>query len=251
MKKYSTLILDAFETLIHIDRGKLFEHRAGQRTIHTTAPRVHEFFEATVGKIDFGLFVEGFLGSSREANRRRKAEMREIPSADRFRIMLQMLGCEPGSDPDLPRRLAETHMGHLAPALTIPESHQAMLDWSRGAGYRLGMISNFDHAPTVHHCLERHAVGELFERVVISDEIGWRKPHPAIFEHTFRTMSVAPSEGLFVGDRLELDVDGANGVGMDAAWIDTGRQQWTDAHARPRFTIRALPDLVAILGDSG
>ena len=247
MKRYSTLILDAFDTLIHIDRSKLFEHRARNRSIQTTAPKVHEFFEKEVGKIDFERFVEGFLGSGNEANRRRKANSREIPSADRFSIMLDMLGCEV-DDEGLPGRLAQTHMGYFAPSLSIPDAHRTVLDWTVSEGYRLAMISNFDYAPTVHRCLERHGVRNMFDVVVVSDEIGWRKPHPAIFEHTFKELGVDASESLFVGDRLDLDVDGAAGVGMDVVWIDTGQQEWSAKYAKPQYTIAAFPELVQVLG---
>ena len=251
MKRYSTLILDAFDTLIHIDRSKLFEHKVGNRSIQTTAPKVHEFYQEAVGKIDFERFVEGFLGSGNEANRRRKANSREIPSADRFRIMLDMLGCDTDVPESLPARLAQAHMGHLAPSLSIPDAHRAVLDWTIAEGYRLAMISNFDYAPTLHRCLERHGVRNMFDVVVVSDEIGWRKPHPAIFEHTFEKLGVGASESLFVGDRLDLDVDGAAGVGMDVVWIDTGQQEWSPRYAKPQYTIGAFPEVVQVLGVGG
>jgi putative hydrolase of the HAD superfamily len=240
--------LDAFDTLIRIDPSRLFQHQAGDRTIHTTAPEVHKFYEDVVGKIDFQSFVEGFLKSGREANRRRKADFREIPSADRFSIMLDMLDCEHEPSQDLPARLAQAHMGHLAPAMDIPDSHKRALDWSLDQGYRLAMISNFDYAPTVHQCLENHNVHDMFDVIVVSDETGWRKPHPAIFEHTLQKLDVVAAECLFVGDRLDLDVDGAAGVGMDVVWIDTGVQEWTPEYARPQYTVGAFPEVVQILG---
>ena len=248
MKSYSTLIFDAFDTVIHIERERLPEHKIGNSTGHTTAPKVYEVYTKEDENLGFQDFVSGFLESSAEAYRRRKVDLREIPSADRFRIMLELLGTDAGRAPsDLAERLAETHMEHFGPALDIrPESHQ-LLEWAHRAGYRLAMISNFDYSPTLFACLEKYGVRQLFEVIVVSDEIGWRKPHPKIFEHTLKQLGIAPAEALFIGDRLDIDVDGAAGVGLDSVWIDTGLQEWSPRHAQPNHTIGSLPELRTIL----
>ena len=248
MKTYSTLIFDAFDTVIHINRQRLPEHKAGAGTAHTTAPRVHPVYEEEAGRLAFEDFLSAFRESFAEANRRRRADFREIRSPDRFRIMLELLGKDIDAfSQDFPERLARTHMEGLQEALEIrPESHQ-FLEWASRKDYRLAMISNWDYSPTLYYCLEQYGVRDMFEAVVVSDEVGWRKPHPHIFEHAFERLRIQPSEALFVGDRLEIDVDGAVGSGMDAAWVDTGQQEWTPAHAVPRFRIAGLLELAPLL----
>ena len=51
----------------------------------------------------------------------------------------------------------------------------------------------------------------------------------------------------FIGDRLDIDVDGAARSGLDSGWIDTCRQEWTPQHAQPQYTIGGLGDLRQIL----
>ena len=51
-----------------------------------------------------------------------------------------------------------------------------------GERYRLAVVSNFDYSPTCLAILEREGIADLFETIVISDEVGWRKPKPVIFE---------------------------------------------------------------------
>jgi FMN phosphatase YigB (HAD superfamily) len=248
MKTYSTLIFDAFDTVIHIERERLPEHSIGESIGHTTAPKVYEVYTKEDEELPFEDFVNAFLESSAEAYRRRNTDFKEIPSADRFRIMLEILGKDAHNfTPDFPERLAETHMEHFGPALDIlPESHQ-LLEWALHAGYRLAMISNFDYSPTLYQCLERHALRNIFEVIVVSDGLGWRKPHPHIFEVTLKKLGIAPGDALFIGDRLDIDVDGAAGVGLDSVWIDTGLQKWTPQHAQPRHTIGSLGELRTIL----
>ena len=247
MKTYSTLIFDAFETLIHFNNDKLTECRVRGQTVFTTAPAIHAMYEEDAGPVDFERFVEAFFESFREAGRR-AADLREVPCPDRFRIMLELLGKDPDSlAEDFPDRLATTHMSQLEPAMEVRPENRGVLEWAGANGYRVAMISNFDHAPTLHRCLERHGLHDTFEAVVVSDDVGWRKPHPRIFEHAFEALGIEPSEGLFIGDRLDLDIDGAAGVGMDAVWVDTGRYQWSPRHAQPRHTVQSLDQLVPIL----
>jgi FMN phosphatase YigB (HAD superfamily) len=241
-------MFDAFDTLVHIERDRLPASRIGGSIRRTTVPAVHRIYEEAAGRISIDRFFEAFQDSSVEANRRRRRDLREIPSPDRFRIMIELLNRDAAALPgDLPERLAETHMAHLAPAMTIRGRDQEVLEWSRERSYRLALVSNFDHSRALEACLERHGVRHLFEAVVVSDAVGWRKPHPRIFEHALRAMDIVPADALFVGDRLELDVDGAAGSGIDAVWVDHGRESWTPDHAVPKHTIRRLEELVEIL----
>ncbi len=252
MKSYSTLIFDAFDTVIHIERKRLPEHKIGKDTGHTTAPRVYEVYTKEDGELRFEDFIDAFLESSAEAYRRRKTDLREIPSADRFRIMLELLGKDASTfAPDLPQRLAETHMEHFGAALEIRSKSHQLLEWALQAGYRLAMISNFDYSPTLYACLERYGVRNMFEVIVVSDELGWRKPHPRIFEQTLKRLEITPDDALFIGDRLDIDVDGAEASGLDSVWIDTGQQKWTPQHARPQYIVGSLSELRAILEGQG
>ncbi len=248
MKTYSTLIFDAFDTVIHIERERLPEHKIGETTFHTTAPKVYEVYRKEGGELGFEEFAGAFLESSAEAYRRRSQDLREIPSPDRFRIMVELLHKSPVEfAPGFTERLARTHMENFQPALDIRPKSRQLLEWALGAGYRLAMISNFDYSPTLYECLEKHGVLQMFEIIVVSDEIGWRKPHPKIFEKTLEQLGIDPADALFIGDRLDIDVDGAARAGMDSAWIDTGRHEWTPRHSRPQYTIGSLGDLRGIL----
>jgi FMN phosphatase YigB (HAD superfamily) len=51
-----------------------------------------------------------------------------------------------------------------------------------------------------------------------------------------------------VGDRPDIDVTGAHGVGMDAAWINPARDPLPEGVAPPEYEIRDLAELEAIVG---
>ena len=93
------------------------------------------------------------------------------------------------------------------------------------ARYRLAVVSNFDYTPTALGVLEREGIADLFETIVVSDEVGWRKPKPIIFELALEpTGARRRRDALFVGDRADIDVAGAQGVGMRSAWINRERR---------------------------
>lgn len=88
-----------------------------------------------------------------------------------------------------------------------------------GAGIPVAIASNFDAR------LRGVVAGlpELAGRVgplVISSEVGYRKPHPAFFQAVCRRLGVAAERILFIGDELENDVLGANGAGLRGFWLD-------------------------------
>jgi putative hydrolase of the HAD superfamily len=114
--------------------------------------------------------------------------------------------------------------------------------------YRLAVVSNFDYSPTCLAILERAGIASLFETIVISDEVGWRKPKPVIFETALDRMGgLRPAEALFVGDRADIDVLGARAVGMTSAWINRDAVELPKDIQAPDFEIRDLAELRVIL----
>jgi putative hydrolase of the HAD superfamily len=83
---------------------------------------------------------------------------------------------------------------------------------------RLGVISNFDRR--LYDVLAQLGIREAFEHVIISSEIGVRKPAPRIFKQAAQRFSVDVSEILHVGDELESDFVGARAAGLHALLVD-------------------------------
>jgi len=64
----------------------------------------------------------------------------------------------------------------------------------------------------------------------------------------FRRTGVDPRRTLFVGDRADIDVVGAQAMGMDVAWINPGHEALPAGIAPPTYEIRDLAELDAITG---
>jgi len=91
----------------------------------------------------------------------------------------------------------------------------------RARGIRQAVASNFDHR--LHALIAAISDPERIERVIVSSEVGWRKPAPEFFAHVSQAMDLRPSEILFVGDDRANDYEPALAAGMDACLLDAGK----------------------------
>jgi len=81
----------------------------------------------------------------------------------------------------------------------------------RRAGLRTALLSN----SWGNGDYPRHLFPELFDVVVISAEVGMRKPEERIFRHTAELLGLEPSECVFIDD-VEANVLAAEAIGLEA-----------------------------------
>jgi HAD superfamily hydrolase (TIGR01549 family) len=244
---YRAVLFDLFDTLVSFDRDRLPEVRVNGRVIRSTAGKLHAAFRPFAPDIELGPFVDALLWSWQEAERRRNDDHREVSARERLGLMLMRLGLDPVTlAPDALPTLLRTHMQELSKAIVVPRHHGPLLRRLRER-YRLAVVSNFDYTPTARGVLEREGIEDVFDTILVSDEVGWRKPKPVIFEMALARLDVGPAEALFVGDRVDIDVAGAQGVGMETAWINPERTPLPPDMAPPTYEIRDLAELEPIL----
>src|SRR5439155_7011587 len=138
---YTTLIFDAFDTVIHINTLKLPTLRVDGQEISTTAPAAYEAYAELFGKSEFDVFYGAFSQSFTQVTARRRADLKEILSQERFRIMLQLLGHAPEKITDaVLETITKAHMAELQQAFEVRREVLQVLDWAKPR-YRTAMIS--------------------------------------------------------------------------------------------------------------
>jgi HAD superfamily hydrolase (TIGR01509 family) len=65
---------------------------------------------------------------------------------------------------------------------------------------------------------QRLGFGELFDAFVTSEDVGYCKPHRAMFETALRELDVHPEAAAMIGDRPERDIAGAHALGLRTIW---------------------------------
>ncbi len=113
-----------------------------------------------------------------------------------------------------------------------------------GRGVRLGLLSDYPIAAK----LDGIGLSDLpFGAMVVSEQVGALKPHPASFIQAAHALGVEPGMILHVGDREDCDVDGALAAGMHAALFHRGRRAPV---TRAEIVFSDWRKFVKLLGDS-
>jgi putative hydrolase of the HAD superfamily len=136
--------------------------------------------------------------------------------ADRLKVLLKGLGRTlPDADfGELVRRHEEMEV-EVQPDL-VPGIAEALADLH--GRYRTCIVSDAIVSPArcLKQLLESHGLARHFDGFAFSDEVGYSKPHRAMFESAARQMGVSLGEIVHIGDRDHNDVKGPQALGMKA-----------------------------------
>jgi putative hydrolase of the HAD superfamily len=89
----------------------------------------------------------------------------------------------------------------------------------RDRGFLLGIVTNRAFGGERFRADLRELDLDVgWDVVAVSVEVGFLKPHPALFKHALATLAIAPAQVLMVGNSLVEDVSGAQALGIAAAW---------------------------------
>lgn len=91
--------------------------------------------------------------------------------------------------------------------------------------------------------LQKLDLVKYFDYIVLSRDLGVRKPDLEIFVYALRSMWVKGSETVHVGDSLEDDVQGGKNAGMKTVWIK-GNEEVTNIH--PDYVISKITELPSL-----
>jgi putative hydrolase of the HAD superfamily len=151
---------------------------------------------------------------------------------------------------------------HLQEALRamyeVTEAHWKMgddtfstLDELKREGYKLGVVSNAADADDFHRLVDFHNLAPYFDLLLVSAEVGMRKPHPLIFTLALDFYKVPPQHTVMVGDLLAMDILGAQQAGLTSIWItrwiQNPSQQADRLDIQPDASITRLSQLPALL----
>ena len=101
--------------------------------------------------------------------------------------------------------------------VSYPET-EYVLNILKDREFKLGVVSNA--TDLLRRVFDNLGLTKYFDFLVISDEVGVRKPSPKIFHLAMDKAGTSPGRSLFVGDKLATDVEGAKRVGMNAVLVD-------------------------------
>ncbi|MBY9005765.1 MAG: TIGR02253 family HAD-type hydrolase [Candidatus Lokiarchaeota archaeon] len=102
----------------------------------------------------------------------------------------------------------------------------------------------------------RLKIEHLIDLVVITDQIGIRKPNPKLFEYCLKKFEVKGQETIYIGDRLDRDIAPAKKNGIHSVYIHRGgkydsinKNITITNELKPTYEIKSLSELFDIIED--
>jgi putative hydrolase of the HAD superfamily len=120
-----------------------------------------------------------------------------------------------------------------------------MLTELQKAGYKLGMITNgkTDFQKATINSLN---IDPYFQDIIISGEIGLKKPDRRIFEASLKNLKVSAGDAIYIGDHPIDDVEAAKAAGLKTIW--KRNEYWGEARSHSTFAeMKSLPSIVESL----
>jgi len=244
------IVFDLFDTLVDQNHRRLAPVERDGRRMAATLPELHAFAREHA-RVPQSLAEFADLLDAVDAELRKTTidVGVELPTVDRFEAFANRLG---SADPRaLAQALTRVHMGLLKSAVTVPEHHEPVLT-ALAERFALGLCSNFSDAGTARAVVAEAGFLPHLCAVVISEEVGIRKPRPEIFEAVAEGLGLPPREILHVGDSLAADIAGAKALGMQTVWLTRRIRQPDETLARydgprPDFALDDLRDLPVLM----
>jgi HAD superfamily hydrolase (TIGR01509 family) len=194
--------------------------------------------------------MEDIVAAYRASDRflvERWATDRDMDTDEQVEVLLRCLGIEP--EPGLVEAVVDPYANavlHVEPFLV--DGTLEALDRIRDNGLRLALISNTGRTPgaAMRKVIGKMGLLDYFEVTTFSNEAGYLKPHPRIFEMTLARIGSKPGQTVHVGDHDVLDIQGARDYGMRSVRVlqyaaDKGATCKPDACVG---TIAGVPDAI-------
>jgi putative hydrolase of the HAD superfamily len=233
------VFFDAGDTLLrpHPSFSELFSATARAHGVEISAEDVHRVQqELAPHLVDLAEDVEGesltYEGSSLSKEESERFWMHL------YRRLLKELGIV---DESLVRRLFGTFSSSASYKLF--DDVLPTLDAIAGAGYRMGLISNFER--WLEEMLVELEVGHHFEPAIISGVEGVEKPDPRIYELALERAGVSAEQAVHVGDSPEMDVRPASSLGIRGILVDRLSRYTQSKHMR----VTSLEEIPPLLGN--
>jgi FMN phosphatase YigB (HAD superfamily) len=200
-------------------------------------------------KVSKKSFLEAYIRAHEKYRIVRYEQLREVTNAIWVSEALSNLGfCVEADDSRLKAAL-NVFFKDYVDSLTLRLGAKKLLSEVQ-EHCRLGLVSNFTHAPVVYCSLKQLGISRFFHATIVSEANGYRKPSEKIFNEALRKLGVKADEAVFVGDSPIEDIKGAKDMGFRVVFVESQFYKLSDLHAskqKPDFTAASLREVQRIL----
>ncbi|MHA1130873.1 MAG: TIGR02253 family HAD-type hydrolase [Candidatus Helarchaeota archaeon] len=92
---------------------------------------------------------------------------------------------------------------------------------------------------------------DFLDDIIITEEVGIRKPNPKLYELALKRFRITPQEAIYIGDNYERDIIPSMKLGIHTVLIHRGGKHdqttFTTQEKPPEFDLSNLKDLIPII----
>ena len=114
--------------------------------------------------------------------------------------------------------------------------------------YNIGLISNTGITPghIIRKIFTKYNIDKYFKFTIFSDETGFYKPNPIMFEAALNKLKCKPQDAIHIGDLLETDIKGAQESNILTIWINDSNSPKLK-EIQPDYEIHQIYDAVPLI----
>ncbi|HAN77252.1 MAG TPA: noncanonical pyrimidine nucleotidase, YjjG family [Bacteroidales bacterium] len=204
--KYKHLFFDLDRTLWDFDKNSV-----------ETLKDIFEKYNLNAGGVSFDSFIKIYNHHNHklwDLYRQGKIE-KDILSIKRFTLTINELNI---GKPNIAEQISTEYI-IVSPTKKVlfPNTHESLSFLSKN--YKLHIITNgFNEVQYTK--LENAELSQYFTEIITSEQVGKLKPNSEIFEFALQKADATPSESIMIGDDLEVDIAGADRIGMDTIFFN-------------------------------
>ena len=242
-KNFEVLFFDLGNTLMYFDTSPdVITERANLALYRKLAG-----FGINVSEPEF---LRTFLEFTMQSNHERNVTGTEQTTVQTVNKSLTYLGTHHYSEEQI-KQAVEAYFSEYQEHWRLGDDTWTTLDALKKRGYRMGIISNASDRDDIRVLMKKGNLEPFFEHVIVSAEVGFRKPHSEIFREGLQVFHTTPERCAMVGDTLSADIVGANQVGIASIWInrwsDTVENRLLRESIQPYATISHLSEILVSL----
>lgn len=180
-----------------------------------------------------------------------------VPGLVVYESRLHQLAVQLGGVPSLQwcRDTAYVSMHDWQSHIQLDPQAIPLLTHLKQQGVACALVTNFDYPAHIYRLLQETGLDSFFAAVIISGEVGLKKPDPRIFSLVLDRLQQKAQHVIFVGDHPDQDISGAlqagfhavlvqrNGEGLRSDHVDVMVHPHSDPVQTASFQVPVVHDL--------
>ena len=196
-------------------------------------------------KVEYHTFRDAYRTSAKAQNKQANTTWEEFDHEKRLLETLEAMNYEKPELTTIVRGLWQEYLKLWPVHLKLYKETTPLLNTLKGR-YKLGLITNFVYGHTARRVFDRLQFENIFDVIIISGEVGYRKQKRLRFDLAFLKLSSLPEKAVMMGDTVIADVIGPKEIGLKAVLIDEDGSK-KDSHHLADAVIQNIMEVQHVL----